>query len=397
MMRTHRTAAALILALVSAPGVFAQQADPRFSEEPQPVRWSITPRMTTSTAYDDNVLIQGKGEALSSDLNTALNPEATLAYVGKLSSLSASYTGSWQLYRDFSTLNSFDHFLNVSGRRRIRPHMLLFAQQSYSNTATTEVPALSGIPFVRIGARIADLRGGMEWQASKRLGMVGSYNFQWIAFDNDPLEGIPLFGGHSHGGTVGARYQIDTRTTMTVDYDLQLASIFEGTTFSIQNVWAGADYQLSEYSHVFGALGVARLDAPELGNGRTSPSWRGGYSHRFEALTADITYTRSFIPSYGNGGTLSNQDVTSSVHVPLGRRIYAEGSLAWRRNEALVGSEPPLTSVWAGGTIGYAVQPWMHIEGFYGGTHQNNDLPGGELGRNRFGIQVVTAKPVRIR
>jgi hypothetical protein len=389
-------AAALLLALVTVPVASAQQTDPRLAEEPQPVGWSVTPRVTTSTAYDDNVLIQGKGETLSSDRNPALNPEGTLNYVGKLSSFSASYTGSFQFYRDFGTLNSYDHFLNATARRRIRPHLSVFAQQTYSNTATTEVPALSGIPFVRIGARIADTRGGLEWQASKRLGMSGSYDFQWIAFDNDPLQGIPLFGGHSHGGTVGMRYQVSSRTTMTADYDLQLASIFEGTTFSIQNVWGGADYQLSEYSRVFGAVGVARLDAPDLGGGRTSPSWRGGYSRRFEAFVVDVSYTRSFIPSYGNGGTLSNQDVTSGVHVPLGRRIYAEGSVAWRRNEALVGSDPPLTSVWIGGTVGYAVQPWLHLEGFYGGTHQNNDRPGGQLDRNRFGIQVVTAKPVRI-
>jgi hypothetical protein len=39
----------------------------------------------------------------------------------------------------------------------------------------------------------------------------------------------------------------------------------------------------------------------------------------------------------------------------------------------------------------------MHIEAFYDGTHQTTDLPGGRVDRNRIGIQVVTAQPVRIR
>lgn len=397
-MRAQHTIAALAVIMTAAvSAATAQQADPRLSEERQPVGWSITPRVTTSTAYDDNVLIQGKGSDLASDLNTAVNPAGTLNYLGKLGSFSASYAGSFQLYRDFGTLNSFDQFTNVSGRRRLSPHLLIFAQQSYSNTATTEVPLLSGIPFVRIGARIADLRGGIEAAASKRLSLGASYNFQWIAFDTDPVRGVPLFGGHSNGASAGLKYQLSSRTMLTADYDLQRAAIFEGTQFAIQNAWAGADYKLTENSHAYAAFGFARLDSPELGSGRTSPSWRAGYGHRFESAVVDVTYARSFLPSYGNGGTLSNDDLSSNVHVPIGRRIYAEGNLAWRRNEPVIGGEPPLTSVWLGGTVGYAVQPWMRVEGFYGGTHQSIDRPGGRLDRNRIGIQVVTAKPVRIR
>ena len=39
----------------------------------------------------------------------------------------------------------------------------------------------------------------------------------------------------------------------------------------------------------------------------------------------------------------------------------------------------------------------MRVEGFYGRTQQKIDRPGGRLERNRIGVQVVTAKPMRIR
>ena len=120
----------------------------------------------------------------------------------------------------------------------------------------------------------------------------------------------------------------------------------------------------------------------------------------FEKAAVDVNYARSFVPSYGGGGTLSNEEVTSNVHMPIGRRMYAEASASWRSNEPLVAGvagELPLRSLWLGGVVGYAAQPWLRIEGVYGRTQQRIDRPGGDLERNRIGVQVVTAKPVRIR
>jgi hypothetical protein len=77
--------------------------------------------------------------------------------------------------------------------------------------------------------------------------------------------------------------------------------------------------------------------------------------------------------------------------------MYAEGSVSWRSNEPLVAGDVPLRSLWLGGLVGYAAQPWLRIEGFYGRTQQRIDRPGGDVERNRIGVQVVTAKPVRIR
>jgi len=396
-----RAAAIVLFALASvvmvATVATAQQADPRLSEERQPAGWSVTPRVTTGAAYDDNVLIQGKGDQLASDLNTAVTPGGSVDFVGKRGSFSGSYTGSVQLYRDFGSLNSYDQSMNVSGRRQVRPHVLLFAQQSYSKTPTTELPALSGIPFARVGARIADTRGGLEATPKKHLSITASYNFQWIDFDKEPQLGAALLGGHSNGGAAGAKYQVSERATLTADYDLQLAHLLDGNQFTVQNWWAGSDYKLTENSHAYGALGISRMYAADLSPAKTSPAWRAGYARHFESAAIDVNYARSFVPSYGGGGTLSNEEVTSNVHVPVGRRMYAEGNVSWRSTEPLVAGDLPLRSLWLGGLVGYAAQPWLRIEGFYGRTQQRIDRPGGDLERNRIGVQVVTAKPVRIR
>ncbi len=374
-----------------------RQAAPELVGEPSPAGWSFTPSLATTMAWDDNVFIQGRGDVQAQDLNTGVDPGATLAYVGKRGSLTASYGGSLQMYRDFGAINNYAQSLNVSGRRRLSAKTLLFAQQSYSRLPTTEVPSLIGLRFLRLGAQLADFRGGIEATATKRLSYAASYNFQKIDFTRHPTLGDNFLGGHANGGSANARYQLDERTTLTADYSVQRATLVTGNRFLVQNTWGGVDYKLTERTRVFGAAGLARLGAADLGTGKTSPAWRGGLSHRFRTASLDVAYGRSFVPSYGGGGTLANEEVTSSLHVPVGRRWYADANVSWRRNTPLVAGDQALTSVWIGGTVGYAVQPWARIEGFYGGTHQRIDRPGGQVDRNRFGVQVVTSKGMRIR
>jgi hypothetical protein len=398
-MRARLIVPAVAVALAAAvSNSAAQQADPRLSEERQPVGWSITPRLTAGAAYDDNVLVQGTttGDP-ASDLNTSVTPGGTLDYIGKRTSFNASYSGAVQLYRDFTTLNSYDQSMNVSGRHLLTRHTLIFAQQSYSITPTTEVPAIVGVPFLRVGARIADFRGGLEATPAKHLSVSASYNFNWIEFNKDPVLGVSLLGGHSNGGAAGLKYQTSDRMMLTADYDIQVADVIDGSSFNVQNWWAGVDYRLTENSRAYGALGISRLYAEDVLPGKTSPAWRAGFSHSFEDVAFTVSYAKSFIASYGGGGTLSNQEIVSSVHVPLGRRMYTNGTFSVRSDEPILATEPPLKSMWVSGVLGYAVHPWLHVEGFYGGTHQSIDRPGGRLNRNRIGVQLTTAKPLRIR
>jgi hypothetical protein len=111
----------------------------------------------------------------------------------------------------------------------------------------------------------------------------------------------------------------------------------------------------------------------------------------------ELAYGRSFVPSYGFGGTQQNEEVTARIHGPLGRRLYAQTSLAWRRNEPLTVGELKLVSWWFEGALGFNVRPWMRVEGFYNGVRQTIDRPGGLLNRNRIGVQLVAAQPVRMQ
>ena len=46
--------------------------------------------------------------------------------------------------------------------------------------------------------------------------------------------------------------------------------------------------------------------------------------------------------------------------------------------------------------MGVGLTPWLRAEGFYNGSRQKIDRPGGILDRNQIGFQFVMAQPVRI-
>jgi hypothetical protein len=201
---------------------------------------------------------------------------------------------------------------------------------------------------------------------------------------------------------------LDGLTNLTGDYNLQLATIngshtVEGVlvdgpaAFTIHNASVGVERTVLPSLKVFGAFGFSRLEGSEVGPTRTGPAWHVGASQVLRRASVDASYNRAYVPAFGFGGTQQNEQLTSRVRVPLGRRLYSQASLIWSRNEPLTRGELRLKSTWFAASAGYIVQPWMSVEAFFDATRQEIDRPGGQFHRSRFGFQVITAKPMRIR
>jgi uncharacterized protein (PEP-CTERM system associated) len=391
----------LLGALVQPSAVEAQASNfvPVASADPQaPPGWSFTPALVFGSSWDDNVLIRENGDQAPGDVLSVLNPRATLDFNGAHGQLAASYDGAFLLYRQLNQLNTFDQHSSLFGRRLVSRHVAIFVRNSAAAVPTTELQELVAVPFVRAGSRLEDLRTGIEAAFTSRTSVVVSYDFQWVDFDHSlpGLEG--LVGGHSHGTTVTLRHVRNKRITLTVDYDLQHATLSEGgQIFDVQNAWAGGEYKLSEVTRFFAEGGVSRLGLTGLSETRTGPAWRLGLTRTVRRAGVDVLYSRSFVPSYGFGGTMQNEELTGRMQLPLGRRLYTTSSLSWRRDDPLIAGELPLRSYWIEGSIGYAATPRVRFEAFYAGTRQTTDRPGGALDDNRVGFQIITAKLMRLR
>jgi hypothetical protein len=110
------------------------------------------------------------------------------------------------------------------------------------------------------------------------------------------------------------------------------------------------------------------------------------------------SYQRSFIPSYGFGGTFQNEEWVGTVSVPFARnRAYVDGSVSYFNNDALRDDQPSLRSLWFSTKVGYRATRWLRIEGFYNNVSQEADFAPGNLSRNLIGFQVITSKPMKLR
>jgi hypothetical protein len=382
--------------LFAQPSNFAPVAPDR--SRPQSGGWTLIPGFVYSSSWDDNVLIRGEGDDVTGDFTNVVNPRATVSYYGKRSRVDASYDGAFLMYRQFSTLNSYDQHASLFWRQLVSRHVSVFVNDTFALVPTTELVQLVGVPFVRSGSAVEDARAGIEIAATKKTSIVASYNFEWVQFSQNADLVTQLMGGHSHGGTLSWRRLLSSRTALVADYDLQRATVLDGAdAFTVQNASIGIEQKLSPLVHVYGAIGVARTGVNSFGPARTGPAWRAGLSRQFEKAGLDVNYSRSFVPSYGFGGTVQNEEITGRVRVPISRRVSAQSSVSWRANESLVVGEPKLHSLWIEANLGYGLTSWARLEGFYASSRQTIDRPGGLVIRDRIGVQVITANPMRLR
>jgi len=401
-VRHHVIAAAVVAALAALVSAPASAQDSNFALSPanQSVvttpGWTLTPTLLYQTAWDDNVFLRSTGDQAPSDLLNILNPRAGVGYTSHRTQFDANYDGAFIFYRDNSPLDSYDQHGSVSVRRMVTPHVSLFAMDSGALVPTTELVQFIAVPFVRTGSRIESFRGGVEAALTKFTSISVAYDFEWVDFDRSQAFSEFLRGGHSHGGTFGLKHGITSTTTLTGDYSIQHALVLGGA-FDVQNGSVGIDQRLSDETHVFGALGISRVEATDIGPSRTGPAVRAGITHRLQHVNLGADYSRSYVPAFGFGGTYQNEEISGHVSAPLARRIYVQGTVSWRRNDPLTATELQVRSWWSEAILGYAVQPWIRIEGFYSGTNQTTSIPGVAFDRNRVGVQVVTAKPMRIR
>ena len=388
----------LMIALSAAP-VLAQSdfpSDPSSGSTAAAAAWAVTPSVFYSGAWDDNVFIQGEGDDTVGDLMNVVNPRIDISRNWRFTQFGASYDGAFLLYREVGSLNSYDQHMSVSGRRQVSRNVAIFARNGFATMPTTQSTEFVGVPFVRTGSTIDDLQAGIDTALSKRTTMSASYNFQWVQFEDDPTLTTILRGGYSNGASAGLRHVMSTRLTAVASYAFQHSRVSEtDEVFIVQNADAGFEYGLSEFVRVFAAGGVSHLRFA-YGPVRIGPSVRAGISRQFQTANAALSYSRSFIPSYGFGGTTQNEELTGHLHMPLARRLYTQASVAFRRNESLTVGAQRLRSFWIEASIGYELRPSVRLEGFYGGAHQAIDRPGGVTNRNRIGINVVTSRPMRI-
>ena len=390
----------LALALGPTPAAFAQSSvtplEVAFTAPP-PSGWSFTPALDYAFVWDSNVLMENVGSTIVGEQLHVLKPRGSLGFVGRRGDLAVHYNGAFVQHADLTSLNSYDQRLTVNATRLLSRRTSLFLHSGTIIAPTTELVELVGVPFTRIGSRRQDVRTGILTQLSRKAELTGTYRFQWVDFEQDPNAVTVLNGGQGHGGTLGLKYAVTDRLDLTAEYDITRAAMASGETFAVQNTWSGVEYQFNENTRAFGSAGASHLAAMDGRPSRLGPAVRVGVARNVRDALLSVAYSRSYVPSYGFGGTTDNEELTTQAQIPITQRLLAYTALSLRRNEPLETATLALRSMWFHGSIGYLLADWARVEAFAAGSRQDIDRPDGRVNRYTFGLQLTAATTARIR
>ena len=414
MATRHSAIAALTIAglLCTAGGSpLKAQSGSRLEQATAP-GWVFTPGISVAETWDSNVLLSTEGSTTSGDFLTVFTPRGALGYRGRRSTLQFDYQGSYQLYQQLSELNAFDQRSNASFRQRLSPGVTFFAQNSFSKSPTTDEIDLPGVEFRRQGVMMDDARGGVDARLSKRTTLNAAYAFQWLDFDESqgllPVNGLTR-GGHAHGASARLQQTLTARVSVGGEYDMRRGIVDELNEFNVQNALGTVDWRLTPTLQLSAGAGLSWLSASRGEEMQSAPAFRAELSGIGRRLGWNVGYRRSFLPSFGFGGTFENQELTAGFLSTLTRRLDWSGTLAYRVNDPLIPQTTPtasdplvaqdlsLESLWLRSSISYLATRWMRVEGFYAAVLQDSQRAGGKVNRSRLGVQVVTSTRMRVR
>lgn len=363
--------------------------------------WSFTPGISIASVWDTNVALAGRsGETgrTEGDNIFTIVPFGQLALESKRTHFSAGYRGYVRRHVDIETLNGFDHNAYVSFRHMLTPRVTLFASNHFSDSPTTDLIELNGVPFARIGSRSNRLNGGVEGLLSKYTTLRVNYENTWTKFDS--LEGF-LSDGTVHGVGVDLMRRLSERLTIGVEGRLRRSDV---TRFDPRVIWfqdgrGAVEYRLTEHVAVSGAIGITHLKDSRFSETRTAPYYRLGIERRTGRGVIGLVLERSYTPTFGFSGSHDNQELRGFIYMPFSRnRFYVQSDGTWRRsNPFFAGGELQLDTYLTSATIGYSATRWLRLEGYHAYSRQDSIVTGGEVNRHRIGAQVVVSQPMRIR
>ena len=402
---TRTTQIALVLFALLSTGLTAQeQGSSGGSNVSYGPGWTFTPGMGFTETYDDNISQFGIGTAdeQNDDYIASISPAAELHYGAKHTSLDLSYHGSFLNYNTFSILNRWDQRAQFELSRQETARVKWGGRVSLAAVPTTDLVDLGGIPYRHTGAKTAEARGGGDYALNAKNSVSQFLNYQVVSFDRPEEVSAFLRGGRVFESMTTWRRKMSGRMALGADYSFRRALVVEDPEpFNIQTAEAALDYVLSPSWSFNGAAGVVYLQATELTSSEIGPAYRLRIERHRARRTFHAGYIRSYIPAFGLGGTVSNEEFSLGYQTPLfGRRdFYLDAGVVYRNNEPLTQTpeQLPLRSLRTNTTIGWRPQPWVRLEAFYSLVQQSTLRAGGRLSRNRIGFQIVTSKPMRIQ
>lgn len=365
--------------------------------------WFITPGVVLGGLWDSNVTVASVGNPHVREWVGLVNPRGEIDFNGRRTHMNAGYSGSLEKYRRFNNLQRYEQRARFQLRQDLSSRLQIGTSASYFAAPTTDRLdiGITNVPFVDVGSRVLDAGGDFTLKTSERTQVGGLFRFEHVAFDPS-VPGVNadyLFGGHSNHTGLHVTRVVSSRVSISAAWDYSYSNVRQGR--EISNVNTGESeiaYRAASRTTVIGAVGASYVNVDNPALSKWGPALRASIEQHIGRAVVAARYARSFTPSYTLSGLNTDQSMGVNANVPFGLgRSYLTGSLSYGRTKPVselgFGFELDSVSTYLG--LGYHMTRWLQAEAFYSGMQQTSSALL-DVYRARFGVQFVTAKPLRI-
>lgn len=367
-------------------GVSFVAAMPRADSSAKAGQLKLTPSITVSERYDDNIFFEETD--IDTDFITAIAPQLTASYRTQAVEMASELGAGVELFAQHTELNKLQYranvrlniaqfmkntSLSVSDVFRFSPEPPAFL------VADEEEVTTGGIRVPRGDSLSNSVRIGLIRKISPRSDGNIRYTHTTRAFE-EPL----LVDSTEHSIQVGLSRQVKLRDRLNTGYQYQLflpdkTEKSESHTGSI-----GWDHQFTQtFSANMGAGSsyvITDLDDALVFSGSFN------VSRRFELTRLNLGYSRSISTTSGlSSEPITSQVVSATINSSLTRQLTVNLSQNYATNRSTITDDVDLTSWQTRIRLTMWLRPWLSAEAEYSYFSQHSGGPGSgrEFNRNQ--------------
>ncbi len=411
-------------------------AGPAHSE----VRYELTPAITLTEEYDDNIYLAPENE--ESDYMTMASPSITLDMVSERGNLALNYSPTFVWYNKQSDNDTVRHNGSLSFNRALAEHLDFSFTDSYIRSedplAELElVEEVEGVRETRNTYQRNSARGSLSYRFGPRDTLTAGYGHSWLdnsdpALDDstvhtpfasithwfDVQNGMDLsytytkadfttdepgrepgddYTGHSMGA--GYTHRFTEHTSLRAGYDYTTRD-FDGDS---------SDYDVHEpsatLSHAFSPLTSGSLTAgyffqsQDQGEDSSGPSFSGSLTRRLERGSVSVNAQGGWDESYQEAerrGFSKYWGVNGSLGYELRERLTGSLGLSYRRDTQEQEPEDRSWETWRGNCgLNWSFMKWFSLSLTYTHTERDDDIALNDYKDNRVMLSISGSRLFR--
>lgn len=281
----------------------APTQDPQRLQQPQRAPITITPSLTITEEYNDNVLLDNRNRQW--DLITGFTPAIAAILEQPTYRLGAAYSFTAEVFaRDPGRNHAFDRQnFNLDAQWRPTERWSFGLSDVFTFDTNTNLISPEGVSTGRNRSWSNTLTPNASYRLSELTTLRGFGSYSVLRFSGADLDDSDIYRAE-----VAVDRLLTRQLTATLEYQFSYFDIQnEGKTL-VHTPRIGGQYQLSPTITV-SLLGGPSFEQKQNDGDRVTPSVTASYRQRFAWGSIGLSYDRAIGTAGGLGGTTDNQSV----------------------------------------------------------------------------------------